>query len=1140
MADYDKIKRNIKRMIDQNAPESDINDYLSSEGVTAAQLRNAAPSANPAPVVAPSNSVNEEAAFREKLGGGGFGLQMADTLSFGAFNPISAGLSALGKTAYKGITGQPTDLAGDYKYERDVLDTMLKKSRDNTGIAGTVGEIALSAPLMAPQAAVSGIASTVKASAPTIAAKVGNYIKAGHEVGKAGALYGGIYGFNSARGGIEEHAKDTAMGAGVGYFAAPLLKGGIEATGAISRGTGNLASKVSRYVTSRTPDDIAQANNRIADWQIAGVREFGPAITESTTQRNTAAGLAGSLFGAPLRREAQGAVDDATRAIQKNIRGAIENKDVADAAADVQDTLKRNLTQYSIPDDQIARMSSEERAMITGPMTDSGFASPPPRVEPIPPRNVDPVAPEYIDPNSVSFEKVNPRPVPRPAVEPNYPSQDSFPPDKNLIFAADKAASDAEVARRRFDEAYNQYRASGGGASSPEEWRRIMSSPDGRNAEFKRLWEAGGGADSPALAAWRRAAGAHDNLSNAERIAAESRAAIEEGRRQAWINSSREAHARASKEADEIYAREVEAARIEAERATETNRASAMARAEADARAKAEAETARLRREAEDEATRATERAQFEAQRLYDEKARNSPGFQYGQSRESYPTEFSAAYEEAARKAPDFRSNPLGGPTPEGRAMKTATKDLLASLADEGRRAIRLKKPPYNEDGSISTEFRGYLEDRFGDEIGRRIAELSKVAPGHSATSPLGLKELRTAVRRAAERAERPPYPEAPRTANAAALRRLEKALTEDTQNFTKASGGPAPRFETETIPGEYVGRGSTKMRGMGPSDLTVYIKPENMDRLTGSRMPYDHSGSLPATRQYSVDPKSRTVVVKRNDMGDVNAATRVPFEVKPEVGLRPMQMWGEGSKVHFGAPITSRAMTPGERAAGVIRGVDEAYKEYITELRAPLGKLFKRDVNPIQAMDYVVKAAQEGNLQFMRAYMRVMNEKGDPKKGVGAILAHMTNNASDLASYVKGMKSLPEDTRRIIFKGNSLKQLGNDLKRLEDIATRLEPFEKAIKGGGGVDLTNRANIYIGLTALANFVPSLFAAGTAAAASKFLASPRYVAWMTRVAKIRQPKDLKLAYGKLSSILSRDYEFSEEEKKSILSNLERMR
>src|SRR5687767_12020599 len=40
MGDIEKVKRNVGRMIDQGAPESDIDAYIAGEGVTVAQLRN--------------------------------------------------------------------------------------------------------------------------------------------------------------------------------------------------------------------------------------------------------------------------------------------------------------------------------------------------------------------------------------------------------------------------------------------------------------------------------------------------------------------------------------------------------------------------------------------------------------------------------------------------------------------------------------------------------------------------------------------------------------------------------------------------------------------------------------------------------------------------------------------------------------------------------------------------------------------------------------------------------------------------------------------------------------------------------------------------------------------------------------------
>ena len=61
MADINRIKNNIRSMIDQDAPESDIDAYIASEGVSLEELQapsNAMPSADtPAPPPPPSLSM---------------------------------------------------------------------------------------------------------------------------------------------------------------------------------------------------------------------------------------------------------------------------------------------------------------------------------------------------------------------------------------------------------------------------------------------------------------------------------------------------------------------------------------------------------------------------------------------------------------------------------------------------------------------------------------------------------------------------------------------------------------------------------------------------------------------------------------------------------------------------------------------------------------------------------------------------------------------------------------------------------------------------------------------------------------------------------------------------------------------------
>lgn len=63
MADHAKIKRNIQRMLDQNAPEADIDAYVASEGVTAEQLRAAPVATQMAAAPSPDGSQMSQEQF---------------------------------------------------------------------------------------------------------------------------------------------------------------------------------------------------------------------------------------------------------------------------------------------------------------------------------------------------------------------------------------------------------------------------------------------------------------------------------------------------------------------------------------------------------------------------------------------------------------------------------------------------------------------------------------------------------------------------------------------------------------------------------------------------------------------------------------------------------------------------------------------------------------------------------------------------------------------------------------------------------------------------------------------------------------------------------------------------------------------
>jgi len=449
-----------------------------------------------------------------------------------------------------------------------------------------------------------------------------------------------------------------------------------------------------------------------------------------------------------------------------------------------------------------------------------------------------------------------------------------------------------------------------------------------------------------------------------------------------------------------------------------------------------------------------------------------------------------------------------------------------------------LKGPAFDDAGAVTPEFQAYLESRIGKEAGMRLSELSRIrpgSPGQAALSPQALKELRTEVREAAQRAEAPPHPEMPRTAEAAWLRRLHGSLTEDMDRFARQSGGPAPKFQTETAAGEYVGPNSTRIGDMPPSDMTIYVRPEHLNRLTGSPMPPDMKGSLPATRQYKIDGNS--IVMHRNEAGGgPDAATRIPFSGKPEVGLRPVQLWSDGSRVHYGAPITSRDKAPGEVAADLMRGVDSAYAKHLTEIRQPLGKLFGQKVEPLQAMDRLVTAAQEGNLTVLRPYMRVMKEKGDPNLASGAIIAHLTKNAEDLQTFVKGYQSLNPAAKKVLFSGPGGAERMKTLDQLSAVSERLAPFEAAIKSGGGVNFANRTNLAIGASAVVHFVPAMMMGAGAAATARFLSSPRYVQWMIRTSNIRGQHAVDMAFGRLGGLIQSDTSLPDDMKSALRGSI----
>lgn len=198
------------------------------------------------------------------------------------------------------------------------------------------------------------------------------------------------------------------------------------------------------------------------------------------------------------------------------------------------------------------------------------------------------------------------------------------------------------------------------------------------------------------------------------------------------------------------------------------------------------------------------------------------------------------------------------------------------------------------------------------------------------------------------------------------------------------------------------------------------------------------------------------------------------------------------------------RNMAPGGRDATAMRhAIDEDYAAQIDELKKPLGQLFKEGVGPVQALDKLSASARSGDLVLLKAYMRVVSEKGDPIKGAAAIVSHMSRSAKDLGSFLKALGEIPPEARAVMFQGEQGKAYLAELERLERVGNRLAPFER-IARDRGTDLSQlaRATKPSSLMAAAglyfNFWPTMMATVGASGLARFMASPRYVRWLSEL------------------------------------------
>lgn len=243
MADTDRIKRNIRKMIDMGAPETEIDGYIQSEGVTLEQLRGPATRDASAP------------SARDTLRDATVGVSQGVTANFG--DELFAGLLTPVEMAKRAITGEDAgkgfmDRVGDsytsnLARERGELATAQERSPVASTLGNVAGGLATGGQLS------KGGLSLLNGAKPTLTSMAGR--------GAAeGAIYGGLYGAGAGEGAGDRLAK-AASGATIG-----AVTGG--AAGAIGARS---AAKSAKAAIPSTDDLKSAANAAYGAADDAGV-----------------------------------------------------------------------------------------------------------------------------------------------------------------------------------------------------------------------------------------------------------------------------------------------------------------------------------------------------------------------------------------------------------------------------------------------------------------------------------------------------------------------------------------------------------------------------------------------------------------------------------------------------------------------------------------------------------------------------------------------------------------------------------------------------------------------------------------------------------------------------------------------------
>lgn len=271
MADISRIKGNIAKMIAQNAPESDIDAYVSSEGVTLDDLRG-----QPKPDRFQQAAIDEQASLKAKGidYGGGLTRRLAHGATLGADSTILAAL----ETPLEMIKRRTFNPVEGYNFAKAREDQIMSDARENTGALGTAAEV------LGGGVSGAGLASGGLTTARFLAPEAGLLARSGASAADAAGL--GAFSGAMEGDGLEERGSNAVKGG---------LVGGILG-GATPSVLGLLGAAASPFVSNirarANPEGFARS-------QVArGVSESGMTPAQIANEIRTAAGEGQGMFTA--------------------------------------------------------------------------------------------------------------------------------------------------------------------------------------------------------------------------------------------------------------------------------------------------------------------------------------------------------------------------------------------------------------------------------------------------------------------------------------------------------------------------------------------------------------------------------------------------------------------------------------------------------------------------------------------------------------------------------------------------------------------------------------------------------------------------------------------------------------------------